>query len=120
MTMADFRNTKRVFYGGNEIIAVWYRGEKIWEKPEEYGADWEDLYKGTISYGGVIVTRYPRSYSRFVLIDASNNRKEFDMVGEDYQTITVGGFPFYLSRNSGGLSVRGNYRDRITIKGLRK
>ena len=32
MAVIDFRNTKQVFYGGNEYKEAWYMNEKIWEK----------------------------------------------------------------------------------------
>lgn len=36
MAVIDFRNTKQVFYGGNEIKEVWYMNEKLWEKKRIY------------------------------------------------------------------------------------
>lgn len=32
MPVIDFRKTTQVFYGGNEIEEVWFRGERLWKK----------------------------------------------------------------------------------------
>ncbi|MFK8242806.1 MULTISPECIES: hypothetical protein [unclassified Facklamia] len=119
MTMADFRNTKQVFYGGNEIGAVWYRGEKIWEKPEEDNGAWEELFNGTLSFAGSLVTRLPQNYSRFMIIDSNGERQDFDMQGTDDKTIEVGDSRYYVSRTSSGLVVDGGSGTTI-VKGLPK